>query len=79
MPQSFYASEGTNGTAFTQEGTHNLEMADTVNGLAQKNARMWQIIALVSLSSFFISLGLLIYTVNLPKTVPVVVTVNPEG
>jgi type IV secretion system protein VirB5 len=40
---------------------------------------MWQIIALVSLSSFFISLGLLIYTVNLPKTVPVVVTVNPEG
>jgi type IV secretion system protein VirB5 len=79
MPQSFYASEGTNGTAFTQEGIRNLEMADTVNGLAQKNARMWQIIALVSLSSFFIALGLLIYTVNLPKTVPVVVTVNPEG
>jgi type IV secretion system protein VirB5 len=78
MPQVFYASEGTNGTAFTQD-EKNLETADTINGLAQKNARTWQIIALVSLASFFISLGILIYAVNLPRTVPVVVTVNPEG
>jgi type IV secretion system protein VirB5 len=78
MPQSFYVPEGSNGTAFTQDD-HNLEMADTVDGLAQKNARMWQLIALVSLSSFFIALGVLIYAVTLPKTVPVVVTVNPEG
>jgi type IV secretion system protein VirB5 len=78
MPQSFYASEGSNGTAFTQDD-RNLEVADTVNGLAQKNARTWQIIALVSLSSFFIALGICIYAVNLPRTVPVVVTVNPEG
>jgi type IV secretion system protein VirB5 len=78
MPQSFYVPEGSNGTAFTQDD-HNLEMADTVDGLAQKNARMWQLIALVSLSSFFIALGVLIYAVTLPKTVPVIVTVNPEG
>jgi type IV secretion system protein VirB5 len=78
MPQVFYASEGSNGTAFTQDDK-NLDTADTINGLAQKNARTWQIIALASLSSFFISLGILIYAVNLPKTVPVVVTVNPEG
>jgi type IV secretion system protein VirB5 len=78
MPQSFYVPEGANGTAFTQDD-HNLEMADTIDGLAQKNARMWQIIALVSLSSFFVALGVLIYAVTLPKTVPVVVTVNPEG
>lgn len=52
---------------------------DTINGLNQKNARMWQIIALVSLSSFFISLGIIAYAVTLPKTVPVIVTVNPEG
>jgi type IV secretion system protein VirB5 len=78
MPQLFYASEGSNGTAFTQDD-NNLEMADTINGIAQKNARTWQIIALVSLASFFISLGILIFAVNLPKTVPVVVTVNPEG
>ena len=50
-------------------------MADTIAGMSQKNARMWQIIALVSLSSFFISLGILIYAVNLPKTIPVIVTV----
>jgi type IV secretion system protein VirB5 len=78
MPQSFYVPEGTNGTAFTQDD-HNLERADTIDGLAQKNARTWQIIALVSLSSFFVALGVLIYAVTLPKTVPVVVTVNPEG
>jgi type IV secretion system protein VirB5 len=78
MPQSFYASGGSNGTAFTQDD-HNLEMADTIDGLAQKNARTWQIIALVSLSSFFIALGILVYAVTLPKTVPVVVTVNNEG
>jgi type IV secretion system protein VirB5 len=78
MPQIFYASEGSNGTAFTEDD-RNLETADTINGLAQKNARTWQIIALVSLASFFIALGILIYAVNLPKTVPVVVTVNGEG
>lgn len=54
-------------------------MASTIQGLSQKNARMWQIIALVSLSSFFISLGICFYAVSLPKTIPVIVTVNPEG
>jgi type IV secretion system protein VirB5 len=78
MPQSFYVPEGANRTAFTQDD-RNLEMADTIDGLAQKNARMWQLIAIVSLSSFFIALGVLVYAVSLPKTVPVVVTVNPEG
>lgn len=78
MSQLFFNSEGSNGTAFTQDD-HNLDVADTINGLAQKNARTWQIIALVSLVSFVISLGILIYAVTLPRTVPVVVTVNPEG
>ncbi|WP_149554532.1 VirB8/TrbF family protein [Treponema pectinovorum] len=61
---------------------YNYEMvaaADTIQGLSQKNARMWQIIALVSLSSFFIALGILIYAVTLPKTVPVIVTVDTNG
>jgi type IV secretion system protein VirB5 len=40
---------------------------------------MWQVIALVSLSAFFIALGIVAYAVTLPKTVPVIVTVNPEG
>lgn len=53
--------------------------ADTIQGLSQKNARMWQIIALVSLSSFFISLFICFYAVKLPKTVPVIVTVNDMG
>ena len=54
-------------------------MADTIQGLSQKNARMWQIIALVSLSAFFISLGICFYAVTLPKTVPVIVTVDTQG
>lgn len=53
--------------------------ADTIQGLSQKNARMWQIIALVSLSSFFISLGIIGYAVTLPKTVPVIVMVDTNG
>lgn len=64
------------------DGSYNIEMvaaADTIQGLSQKNARMWQIIALVSLSSFFISLFICFYAVRLPKTVPVIVTVDTDG
>ena len=75
--RSFFAPEGGNPTAFNC--SKELELHDTVQGIAQRNARMWQVIALVSLSSFFISLGILAYALSLPKTVPVIVTVNPEG
>lgn len=78
MAQSFFIPQGTNVTQFNTDDKA-LEVSDTINGISQKNARMWQIISLVSLSSFFIALGILIYAVNLPKTIPVVVTVNPEG
>lgn len=54
-------------------------MADTIQGMSQKNAKMWQIIALVSLSSLFINLFFVWYAINRPKTVPVIVTVNNEG
>jgi len=76
--RNFFPPEGGNATAFSQTSKE-LGLHDTIQGTAQRNARMWQIIALVSLSSFFISLALLAYALNLPKTVPVIVTVNPEG
>ena len=63
----------------TKKSGDALTMADTIAGMSQKNARMWQIIALVSLSSFFIALIMLLYTVNLPKTIPVIVTVDSAG
>jgi type IV secretory pathway TrbF-like protein len=75
---SFFPPSGDNHTNFTGD-PRDLTLVDTFNGLAQKNARMWQIIALVSLTAFFISLGICAYAVTLPKTVPVIVTVNPEG
>lgn len=55
------------------------KVVDTYNGFVQRTARTWQIIALASLAAFFVSLGIIIYAVNLPKTVPVIVTVNDEG
>ncbi|MBR3543654.1 MAG: hypothetical protein IKN82_08175 [Treponema sp.] len=56
-----------------------IPMYSTIQGLYQKNARMWQVIALVSLLSFFISLFICFYAVRLPKTVPVIVTVDTQG
>jgi type IV secretion system protein VirB5 len=78
MANTFFMPEGTNGTAFSRDDK-NLDVLDTINGLAQKNARMWQIIALASLAALFIALGVLVYAESLPRTVPVVVTVNNEG
>lgn len=92
MIRSFFPSGGPTHTPFNaqKESKGNkkkaikksgdaLTMADTIAGMSQKNARMWQIIALVSLSSFFIALIMLLYTVNLPKTIPVIVTVDSVG
>jgi type IV secretion system protein VirB5 len=78
MDRLFFPPDGRNETAFNT-GPDNIAMVDSFNGIQQKNARMWQIIALVSLSAFFISLGLVLYAINLPKTVPVIVTVDGEG
>ena len=77
MSQTYFPTPGTNLTGFSEDRKKNgMRALDSVDGLAQKNARMWQIISLVSLSSFFIALGVLIYAVNLPKTIPVIVTVD---
>lgn len=73
---SFVKNKSNGKPGFNQEM---VAAADTIQGLSQKNARMWQIIALVSLSSFFISLGICFYAVRLPKTVPVIVTVDSNG
>ena len=78
MANTVFTPEGTNSTRFTQDD-HNIDIVDTINGVAQKNARMWQIIALASLSAFFVSLGVCIYTTTLPQTIPVIVTVDTEG
>ena len=56
-----------------------MTMMQTIMADRARNARMWQIIALVCLTALFIALGICLYAVNLPRTVPVVVTVNQEG
>lgn len=78
MSSSIFVPGNEDKTPFNVDRNNKI-MSDTINGYAQKNARMWQIIALVSLSSFIISLFFLGVAANQPKTVPVIVTVNDEG
>jgi type IV secretory pathway TrbF-like protein len=75
---TFFIPEGDNATGFTQDDK-GLLMDDTFCGIAQKNARMWQIIALISLSCFITALIFLGIAANMRKEIPVIVTVNPEG
>jgi type IV secretion system protein VirB5 len=76
--RSFFAPEGGSHTAFNQT-SQELSLHETIQATAQRNARTWQIVALASMSSFLISLALMFYAVNIPKNIPVIVTVNPEG
>ena len=66
-------------TRFNAVDKKALSMFDTIQGTAAKNARMWQIIALVCLGLIFVNIPIEIHALNLPKTVPVIVTVNNEG
>lgn len=66
-------------TRFNAVDKKALTMFDTIQGTAAKNARMWQIIALVCLGLIFVNIPIEIHALNLPKTVPVIVTVNNEG
>jgi type IV secretory pathway TrbF-like protein len=76
--QITFVPEGNASTPFNQDD-RNLEAASNWNGIQQENARMWQIIALASLSSFFIALGLIAYAIRLPDTKLIVVAVTPDG
>ena len=66
-------------TRFNAVDKKALTMFDTIQGTSAKNARMWQIIALVCLGLIFVNIPIEIHALNLPKTVPVIVTVNNEG
>ena len=56
-----------------------LKEFDRLIGEQCKEAKNWRKIALVSMSAFFFSLIICLYAVNLPKTVPLVVTVSDWG
>lgn len=57
----------------------NLKEYDRIIGEQCKENRTWRRIAIISLCAFFLSLGIVIYAVNLPKTVPLVITVSDWG
>jgi type IV secretory pathway TrbF-like protein len=78
MANTIFTPEGGNGTPFTRDN-QGLDLLDTVNGMAQRSARTWQVVALCALAAFFIALGVLVYAETLPRTVPVLVALEPTG
>jgi type IV secretory pathway TrbF-like protein len=76
--QSDYTPEGEILTPFNTD-ERGIGLVDTINGLNQKSARTWQAVALVSLSAFFVSLVIIFIAIHMPKTVPVIVTVDSQG
>jgi hypothetical protein len=75
MSVKFFQGAGNNSTPFNSM----LKEYDRIIGMQNKENRTWRVIAIVSLSAFFISLGLLLYAIKLPKTVPMVITVSDFG
>lgn len=75
MSVKIFTGAGSNSTPFNSM----LSEYDRIIGMQNKENRTWRIIAVVSLSAFFISLGLLLYAIKLPKTVPMVITVSDFG
>lgn len=78
LRRSLFVPEGQPVTAFNIDEKGFAKM-DTFDGLAQKNSRTWQLIAICSMIAFFLSIAVLVWAVHQPKTVPVIVTVNGEG
>lgn len=75
MGSKFYQPEGVNSTPFNSM----LNEYDRIIGMQNKENRVWRIIAVCSLLSFFLSLLLLLYAIKLPKTIPLVITVSDWG
>lgn len=75
MSVKFYTGAGTNSTPFNSM----LKEYDQIIGMQNKENRTWRIIAIISMSAFFVSLGLMLYAIKLPKTVPMVITVSDFG
>ena len=49
MAKTFFPTDGTNLTGFSKDRKKSgMAALDSVEGLSQKNARMWQIIALLN-------------------------------
>lgn len=76
--KSSYVPEGEHFTPFTGNESA-LNVIDNYNGQAQKSARTWQLVVIVETFIVAAMLGMLFYAIRLPKSVPVIVTVNEEG
>ena len=77
MKTEFYGPEGEPVTSFT--GQNGLPYHDSFNGAMEKNTRLWKRIAIFSMVCFAGALIAAIRTAQLPKSVPVIITVDGNG
>ncbi len=75
MAVRFYSPKGKNDTPFND----GVKEYDRIIGMQNKENKTWRLIAIISMLIVFAFLGILIYAINLPKTVPMVITVSDWG
>lgn len=80
MPQFFFPPQGTNLTSFSEDKKKKgMAALDSVEGILQKRVRTLVLSNFAWMVASFLCIGLLVYAVNLPKMIPVVVTVDIDG
>lgn len=80
MPQIFFPPQGTNLTSFSEDKKKKgMAALDSVEGILQKRVRTLVLSNFAWIVASFLCIGLLVYAVNLPKMIPVVVTVDSDG
>lgn len=73
MSSKFY--KGNNSQPFKSM----LKEYDRIIGLQNRENTTWRVIAVFSAAAFFLSLAVVFYAVNLPKTIPLVISVSEFG
>lgn len=75
MSSKNYYPKGTNATPFNPQLSH----FDFICGQVMKENRILKFVVIVSVLSFFLSIGICIYAVSQPDSIPVLVTMNDFG
>ena len=75
MSSKVFVPQGTNQTPFNPQ----LQHFDYICGQVIKENRLLKFIVVVSVLAFFLSIGITMYAVSQPDSIPVLVTMNDFG
>lgn len=75
MPSKNYLPKGTNSTQFNPQ----LEHFDFICGQVINENRILKFVVVVSCLAFFLSIGITVFAINRPDSIPVLVTMNDFG